>query len=136
VANDTLYVISKQRTATLKHEMEPGAKLYRLDTRYTDRDNVLTLVDRNAQVTAATGADLSPDGQRLAVISYTDLWLFERPSDGSDHWLSAPARRIPLDPRAVRQVESVAWVDSSTLLLGNEQRDLFLVNLAELPAQE
>jgi hypothetical protein len=134
-ANDTLYLITKQRAATLRHDFEPGARLYRLDTRYTDRDNVLTLVDRNAELTAATGADLSPDGQRLAVISYTDLWLFARPEDGGDHWLSAPARRIALDPRVLRQVESVAWVDDNTLLLGNEQRDLFRVNINELPEQ-
>jgi hypothetical protein len=132
-ADGTLYVISKQRTSTFRHDMEAGAKLYRLDTRHSDRDNVLTLVDSNAEMKAATGADLSPDGQRLAVISYTDLWLFERPTDGGDHWLSAPARRIALDPRVVRQVEAVAWLDEGTLLLGNEQRDLFRINIDELP---
>ncbi|MDR2213191.1 MAG: LpqB family beta-propeller domain-containing protein [Pseudomonadales bacterium] len=129
-ADGNLYVITKHRAATWPHKWERGAKLYRLDTRYTDRDNLLTLVDSHPELTAATGAELSPDGQRLAVVSYTELWLFERPAEGGDKWLSAPARRIALDPRVLKQVESVTWLDEATLLLGNEQRELYLMDAA------
>jgi hypothetical protein len=66
------------------------------------------------------------------VVSYPDLWLFQRPADGSDRWLSAPARRIPLDRRVLRQVEAVAWIDDGTLLLGSEQRDLFRVAVDQM----
>src|SRR5262249_36200484 len=106
-------------------------KLYRLDTDFDDRPNVLTLVDSHAVLEAATGADLSPDGQTLAVISYTDLWLFSRPASG-DQSLSAPSRRFPLDRGVFEQVEAIAWVDDQTLLIGNEQRALFQVDVTAL----
>lgn len=131
-ADGKLYLITKHRKRTGLNSYEAGANLYRLDTDYTERDNLLTLIDSNGNMTAVTGAELSPDGQTLAVISYEDLWLFERPASG-DKWLSAPARRYPLDTGVFRQVETVVWDDDATLLLTNEQRDLFRVSLAELP---
>ena len=127
-ADGKLYLITKHRKGL---NYEAGAKLYRLDTDYTDQPNFLVLVDSNADVLAATGAELSPDGQRLAVISYTALWLFDRPQTG-DLWLSSTARRYPLDTAAVKQVETVIWDDDDTLILSNEQRELFHIDLKTL----
>ena len=79
-----------------------------------------------------TGAELSPNGQTLAVITYDALWLFDRPAEG-DAWLSSTFKRHALDTDVVRQMETVVWDDDSTLLLTNEERDLFRVNLADLP---
>ncbi len=129
-ADGKLYLITKHRTPS-GLRMEPGANLYRLDTDYTERDNLLTLVDSNENMLAVTGAELSPDGQTLAVISYEALWLFDRPKEG-DHWLSSTSRYYPLDTAVLRQVETVIWDDDNTLLLSNEQRDLFRLELAEL----
>jgi hypothetical protein len=129
VADDKLYMVTKHRGSL--GSWEPGAKLYRLDSDYTDQDNMLTLIDNNPQITAATGADLSPDENTLALVSDTDLWLFDRPASG-DLWLSSTFRQIPLNVGVLRQVESVAWVDDNTLLLGNEQRDIFQLVVSEL----
>ena len=134
VDDGKLYLITKhRRTAGIVFEsFEKGANLYRLDTRYSDKPNVLTKVDSNPYILAATGADLSPDGKTLAVVSFDALWLFTRPAKG-DKWLSAPMKRYAWDQNAVRQLEAVTWIDNNTLLLGNEQRDLFRVPLSELP---
>ena len=126
VDKGVLYLITKHRENGLLNRMATGANLYRLDTMDSDNENPLILVDSHKTLTATTGAELSPDGQTLAVISYTDLWLFERPQEG-DQWLSAPARQIPLDTKILRQVEAVSWVDDETLILTNEQRDVFLI---------
>lgn len=131
-ADGSLYLITKHRKRGLTGGWEAGAKLYRLDSNYTDRNNVLTLVDSHPALTAATAADLSPDGQTLAVLSYDALWLFSRPEAG-DQWLSAPARSWPLDGSVFRQAEAISWIDDATLLIGNEQRDLFRLPLADLP---
>ncbi|MFM1896318.1 MAG: hypothetical protein RLZZ385_1392 [Pseudomonadota bacterium] len=125
----TLYLISKHRSSRLPHQGEAGAKLYRLDTRHTGQDNVLTLVDTHGEITSATGAEVSPDGTRLAVLSYTDLWVFAEPVDGSDRWLSSTAIRIPLDTRTVQQAEAITWNDPDSVLIGNEQRDVFRLSL-------
>jgi hypothetical protein len=128
-ADGSLYLITKHRNRT-GSLMERGANLYRLDTGYTDRVNALTLVESSDRLKAVTGAELSPDGQKLAVISYEAIWLFDRPSTG-DQWLSAPSRRILLDTQFAGQVETVEWQDNSALLITNESRDLFLVPLAD-----
>lgn len=128
-ADGKLYLVTKHRDSFGRYQA--GANLYRLDTQLTDRPNDLVLLDNNPDILAATGAELSPNGQRLAVISYEDLWIFDRPASG-DAWLSSTARRYPLDTRAVRQVETVIWDDDTTLILSNEQRDLFRIDLSEI----
>jgi hypothetical protein len=132
VADGKLYLITKHRAGGLLGSWEAGAKLYRLDTAYSDRNNVLTLVDMHPAIMAATAADLAPDGQTLAVLSYDALWLFSRSADGGDQWLSAPARRIPLDTTVFRQAEGLAWEDADTLLVTNEQRDMLRIPVATL----
>lgn len=123
-----LYLITKHRRAGSMGTFEAGANLYRLDTRHTDQSNALTLVDSTTLVTAATGADLSPDGQTLAVISYEDIFLFDKPATG-DAWLSSTHRRIPLDRSVTRQAEAIAWEDGDTLLVTNEGRDIFRLDV-------
>lgn len=133
VDHGTLYLITKHHAGMLGMEFERGANLYRLDTRFTDKPNVLHKIDSNATILAATGADLSPDGSMLAVTSHDALWLFSRPQSG-DQWLSAPSRRYPFDRKVLKGLEAITWIDNDTLLLGNEQRDLFKVALKDLPA--
>jgi hypothetical protein len=130
--NGNLYLLTKHRGGGITGlDWEAGANLYRVDGRNTDKPNVLTKVDSNPNILAATGADVSPNGQQLAVISVDALWLFSKPT-ADDLWLSAPAQRYPIDKQAFRQLEAVTWIDDNTLLIGNEQRDLFKVSLAEL----
>lgn len=73
----------------------------------------------------ATGADVSPDGKRLALISYDAAFVFEltpgrNPFEGELH-------RIAFDPGYVDQVEAVTW-DGEQLLLVNEDRAMFRIS--------
>jgi hypothetical protein len=130
-----LYVITKHRGGGLTGlGWEEGANLYRLDTSFTDRRNLLTRVDSHPALTAATGADLSPDGRTLAVLSYTDLYLFRDPVD--DKWFSqSTVRRVPLDAGVFKQAEAIAWENDTSLLITNEQGDLFRVAIDSLPGE-
>ena len=128
-ADGSLYVISKHREPFPSQRMQPGANLYRLDSQSESESNALTLIDHHPELTAATAAELSPGGQTLAVLSYTAIWLFERPGEGVG-WLSAPSRKLELDTDAARQVEAIAWLDAETLIVTNEQRDWFVVSTA------
>ena len=124
VADGKLHFITKHRRSGRIGEFEPGAKLYRLDTGYSDQENVLVLLGERDDVAVVTGADISPDGSRLALATYVALWLFERPEDG-DNWLAGRASRLDLDDRTrQRQLEAIAWQDASTLLLVTEKRDI------------
>ena len=129
VADGKLYFITKHRRPGEIGGFEAGAKLYRLDTSFTDRENVLTLVSTHEDVFLATGADLSPDGSRLAVSTYDALWIFDEPADGDD-WLSGTTWRLDLDRAVVKQLEAVTWDDAATLRLVNENRDVMSADLA------
>ena len=128
VADDKLYFITKHRRPGEIGGFEAGAKLYRLDTSFTDRENVLTLVGTHEGVFLATGADLSPDGSRLAVSTYDALWIFDRPAHG-DNWLSGTAWRLDLDRLVVKQLEAVTWDHAETLRLVNEDRDVMVADV-------
>ena len=130
VADGKLYFITKHRQPGRIDAWESGAKLYRLDTAHVDRENVLTFVGRHGDVALATGADLSPDGNTLAVASYTALWLFERPADG-DNWFAGGARKLDLDRDVAQQLEAIAWESATTLRLVNEQRAMLRADIAE-----
>ena len=123
-----LHFITKHREAR-RNRFERGAKLYRLDTYHTDRDNALTLIGRHDAILAATDAALAPDGSRLLVSSQEALWLFERP-DGED-WFAGAARKLMLERRVTKQLEAAAWIDDDTLLLINEQRDVMRAKVAD-----
>ena len=122
-AQGKLYFITKHRRPGRLFSWEPGAKLYRLDTSHTDRRNVLTLLGRHDEVELATGADLSPDGSRLAISTYQALWMFERPAEG-DNWFAGTAWRLDLDVDVTRQLEAIAWENDTDLILVNENRDV------------
>ena len=128
-ADGSLYAITKHRESVPNQQMQPGANLYRLDSQSESTSNALNLIDHHPELTAATAAELSPDGNTLAVLSYTAVWLFERPAEG-DAWLSAPSSRLPLDVNDARQVEAITWLDEETLIVTNEQRDWFEVSIA------
>ena len=108
VADDKLYFITKHRRPGEIRSFEAGAKLYRLDTAFADRENVLNLVGTREDLVLATGADLSPDGTRLAVSTYVALWIFHRPEEGDD-WFSGAALKLDLDRSVAKQLEAVTW---------------------------
>lgn len=131
VSEGKLYLLTRHRRQGEPLGFTGGTRLYRLDTEYTDRENALTYVDARAGVGAVGGADLSPDGHHLAVLTYRALWVFERPLDG-DRWLSGRARRLELALEQTKQAEAVCWDDDATLRVANEQGEIFRVPLAAL----
>jgi len=131
-ADDTLYFLTKHRRPGEIVGWQPGTRLYRLDSRFTDRENVLTLVGTRDDVFLATAADLSPDGRHVAVLTYLGVWLFARPADG-DNWLEGASRFIALPRDRLKTSEAVTWMDADTLLIVNEERDLLSLDLSTLP---
>lgn len=98
-----------------------------------------------------TGGSLSADGRRLALVSYSAVSIFDLPRP-LDQMVHPPAATSPADwggvqaweikPQvvyaAMRQAEGITWLpaaegagEQSVLLISNEQRDLYRLNLAE-----
>lgn len=127
-----LYFISKHRQPGEITKYERGAVLYRLDTEFTDKFNVLTPVERHEDITFATSADVSPDGNRLAVLSYSQLWIFDKPRWG-DRFFSSTSYKLDLDISVMGGSEAVAWVDGETIWIGSENRSVFSVKADQVP---
>ena len=125
------FFLTKHRQPGQHGMWESGVKLYRQDEHPTDREADLQLVGSREDVMLATGADLSPSGEWLAVVTYRKLWVFERPSAGDD-WLAGTAYAVDLDGAQVKQVEAVVWEDDESMLLVNEQREIFRVARRDL----
>jgi len=130
-----LYFLTKHRKQGKFNEFESGTNLYRLDTEFTDRANVLHKVDSNDNITVATGADLSPDGSKLAILTYIGIWIFEKPEQG-DQWLQQKSRLLKLDPELTQKVEAICWDDGQTLLFANEQRNIYRLRLSDISAYQ
>lgn len=128
-----LYFLTKSRKP---HEVDGkrlGTTLYRLDTLNPDESNELQRVEAHPDIHLPTGADLSPDDRHLAVLSYSQLWIFDQPPKG-DLWLSeGKVRMLPLSTQQVGQVEGITWMDNETLLFGNEPGHFFTVSLNQIP---
>lgn len=120
-ANGKVYLVSKNRSS-------PETKLYRLDAKKAFASNPLTLVSKYNLRGQATGADASPDGKKLAVLTYTGCWVFEVPEGSDDYFAGKASFRAFY----AKQCEAICWNDDETLIITNEQKDMFEVKLSEL----
>ncbi len=122
-ARGRIYVLTKHRSDTY-------TTLYRLDSLEETTSNALTRLatfDTGGQV---TGADASPDGNRIVLLTYASVWMFEADTDdyfrGKVWWL----------PIAARQCEGICF-DGTDIMITNEQRQIFRVAVDQLiPLQE
>jgi hypothetical protein len=122
-----------------KHRSDRETQLYRLPLAEASSEPALRPVARLALDESpvfgldilgnVTGADLHPDGRRLALLTYDALFILtvERDSDANAPPRFEIMRRIELDTRHTRQVEAIAW-DEDELLLGNEGGFLFRIS--------
>lgn len=107
-----LYLMTKER-------VNNGTSLYRLDLSRPEEDQRALFVGRAEIETLVTGADVTPDGALLAVLSYTFVDLYRKPADG-ENYLAGPHRRFWL---YFGQAEGIAW-DGTDLLISNEEGNL------------
>jgi hypothetical protein len=119
---NTVYLLTKHRSDT-------AMKLYRLDHPKPDQVNDLTLVEKFDVQGKAVGADATPDGKRVVVVTYKAIWLFER----DDALGPLFGGRISYAPYKSAQVEAVCFADDKTLLMADEETgELFEVQLSGL----
>lgn len=120
-----LYLLTKHRRDTL-------TDLWRADLPATGDRATLTKLARFDAGGMVTDACVSPNRERLAVLTYRNIWVFDLPATGED-FFHGHALYAPLSPPMLSwQIEGCSWVDSEHLLLGSEQGDLYRVHLADL----
>ncbi len=120
-----LYLLTKHRRDTL-------TDLWRIDLPALGNQATLIKVSRFDAKGMVTDASVSPDGKRLAVLTYRMAWVFDLPAAG-EAFFQGPAKVATLSPPILSwQLEGCAWLDAQTLLLGSEQGDLFRLPLSAL----
>lgn len=110
-----------------KHRSDGKTRLYRLAGDSPARSNPLQLVDSFDIGGMVTAADVSPDGRKVAVLTYTAVWVFDY-DRATGSIFRRGIRRAPL---FAWQAEAVAWDGRDALLVGNEQGQLFRVALSD-----
>ena len=122
-AHGAVYFLTKNRSDT-------NTSLYRLEARdlyAQDQDaRVLRRIGTFAIGGMVTGADAAADGYRLAVLTYTSIWLFE--TEGGEEYFQGRIRWLPI---RAGQCEGIC-LDEDSLLLSNERGELFRVPLTAL----
>ena len=109
-----------------KHRSDNRTRLYRLEGDSPKRSNPLRLVDSFEIGGMVTAADASPNGKLVAVLTYTALRVFEY-----DRATGSIFRKsVRKTPMFAWQAEAVAWDGNDSLVVGNEQGQLFRVALS------
>ncbi|RYY34624.1 MAG: hypothetical protein EOP46_12820 [Sphingobacteriaceae bacterium] len=121
-ADGKFHMLSKNREDTF-------TRLYRMDVEKTDEINTLTLLDKFNIGGKVTAADATEDGNRLVVITYDAIWMFERKSPDSSYF----SGNIWWLPVTAPQIESVCFKDDKTIwLVDEEAADLYEVPISKL----
>ncbi|CAN1556759.1 hypothetical protein MCEMSE15_02444 [Fimbriimonadaceae bacterium] len=124
-----LYIVTKERTPGGKLPVDTTV-LYRLDSRRTDAVNPLKrLGERKGLGGWVTSSDLSPNGKYLALLTqapFASVWIFDA-SGPDSQWLNKPIRQIRLNK--AQQCEAIGFEDDRTVLISNEQREIFRVRV-------
>ncbi|MFQ5627164.1 MAG: hypothetical protein ACE5I1_00270 [bacterium] len=115
-ANGKLYFVTK-------HRSDKYTSLYRLDTLDPVKKVALTYIGQFDIGGMVTGADATPDGKEIAVLTYSAMWLFEAP-EGSDDYFNGKIRWLPIAQN--RKYEAICY-HGDTLLIACEERDIFEV---------
>lgn len=129
---EALFYASGKHYLVSKNRSSPETKLYRLDAHEPYISSPLTLISAFNLRGQATAADASPDGKMLAVLTYTSCWIFVKPV-GSDNYFAGKAYYKTF---YAKQCEAICWDDEQTLIISNEQKNLFEVKLSELVPAE
>lgn len=119
-ANEKLYFLTK-------HRSDNNTKLYRLDDPDPLNENPLTYLSAFATGGRVTSADATQDGKNLAVLTYDGVWLFTV-QDGDDYF-NGTIKWLPI---SARQCEAICFDDEETLIITNEQAELFELKISAM----
>ena len=110
--NGALYLLSKRLH-------DATTVLYSLDAPNPGTINTLTPRGSFPVGGYVTGADISPDGRVLAVLTYRTLWLFY--DFTNNDFFGGKNKAVPLEGGG--QIESIAFTGNRSVMLINETRN-------------
>jgi hypothetical protein len=131
--SEAIFTIADDIFVLTKHRSNSFTKLYRLDQRDPGVVNTLTLLDRFDVHGQVTGADASPDGLKLAVLTYNRIWIFERADASQPFFQGAPHSRAYRLHDGSSDSEAICFETERTLLIADEARgELYRVDIEQI----
>lgn len=124
---EALFVAFGKPYVLTKHRGSSTTKLYRLDEEDDGFSAPLTLVGTFDIGGMVTAADASPDGGRIAVLTYSALWLFD--ARAGDDYFGGRIRWLPI---WAGQCEGICLDADGSIVIGNEQGQLFRLQPEDL----
>lgn len=124
---EALFFAGRKLYLLTKHRDDRYTKLYRFDSMDPSTKNPLTLIGRFDVQGYVTGADASPDGRRLAILTYSAVWLFET-NNYTDDYFHGKVSWLPI---RAGQCEGISF-DNNDLLISNEKRRLYKISIDRL----
>lgn len=112
---EVLYILTKRFRGK-------ETKLFKLENLSTEKDNEFQLVQKVDFDDEVTGADYAFG--KLAVLTYKSLWIFH--DDDTESFFDGDVSRYEFK---ADQVESVAFIDSGTVMIVEENGDIYQVEL-------
>lgn len=119
-SNDRIFLLTKRHS-------DGDTVLYRLSGDSTRRSNPLRPVSSYSIDGLVTASDVSPDGKLVAVLTYTSVWLFETEPRRGDIFAGTIRRK----PFFAWQGEAIAFDGNNSLVVANEQGQLFRLRVAD-----
>ena len=116
-SNGYLYLITKNRS----NPFSGNAFIYKVPAKEGSHEAELISTFETCDVWETcqiTSADISPDGKTIVLLSYGKLWVIT--NFVLDNFMKGDIRVIDLGVRT--QLESVCFMDNTTLLLSDEER--------------
>ncbi len=114
---DTVFILTKE-------EGGRDTRLLKLQNPKEDETNTLIEVEEFDFDSEVTGADVSPDKQHLAVLTYQSVWVF--PVDGTPSFFDGDVQWLRF---RANQVESIAFHNNKTLIIAEENGELYRIDL-------
>ena len=124
---EAMFSVDSQLYLITKHRSDPHCTLYRFGQLSCDSIHVPIPYQRANLLNMVTAADYDQASGSLAVLTYSAIWLFQNHSN--DLFFDGDAKWLPI---SARQCEALCFIDANTLLIGNEQRDLFEISVGDL----
>lgn len=114
--NGNLYIITKNRA----HPFDGEALIYKVPVQKGEYQAKLVgsfIPCKDRFGCRITGADISPNGQKIVLLSYGKLWVFT--DFTGDDFTNGKIKFIDLG--ATTQLEAICFIDENTLLLADER---------------
>jgi hypothetical protein len=113
---EALFMLGDAAFVCTKHRSDTTTRVFRIDLS-SDRDvQDAELVDSFDVRGQVTGADATPDGRQVVLLTYDALWLFD--VDDPNRPLSGAVRWLPY--AGAEDAEAVCFADDQTLLVAEE----------------